>query len=141
MMADKTTRTPKLLSGGNPQIPKGFGDGPVQDYIAAVPGWKQGVCAALDKIIARAVPDVKKAVKWNTPMYGVREGEWFTSFHCFTRYVKVTFFAGASLKPPPPETSKYEAIRYFHIHETDTLDDAQLARWMKQASALPGEKM
>ena len=141
MMAGKTTRTPKLLSGGNPQIPKGFGDGPVQDYIAAVPGWKQGVCAALDKIITRAVPDVKKAVKWNTPLYGVEEGHWFTAFHCFDRYVKISFFQGASMDPVPPEASKVEAVRYFHVHADDELDEDLLARWMTQASRLPGEKM
>ena len=131
-----------LLSGGNPQIAKGEGDAPVQAYIAAMPGWKRGVGQRLDAIVERTVPDVRKAVKWNSPFYGApdREG-WFLSYHCFDRYVKVTFFRGAALNPAPLETSKYPDVRYFHIHQDDELDEAQLADWVKQASRLPGEKM
>ena len=129
---------PKLLSGGNPQIPKGDGDGPVQDYIAAMPGWKQRVGRALDAIVTRTLPEVQKAVKWNSPFYGVVNPIWFMSFHCFDRYVKVTFFDGASLDPPPPETSKYTKIRYLHVHEDDVIDEKRFAKWVKQASKLPG---
>ncbi len=135
----KTAR-PKLLSGGNPQIAKGHGEAPVRAYIAAVPGWKQDVCARLDAIISRAVPKVKKAVKWNSPFYGLEEDRWFLSFHVFTRYVKVTFFKGASLKPQPAGKSKYPAVRYYDIHEGE-LDEKQFRDWVKQASKLPGEKM
>jgi hypothetical protein len=135
------TGKPKLLSGGNPQIPKGAGDGPVQAYIAAMPGWKQAVGQRLDAIIADVVPDARKAVKWNTPFYGAPDAEgWFLSFHVFTRYVKVTFFRGAALDPPPAGTSKYPDVRYYDIHEGE-LDEAQFAAWVRQASALPGEKM
>ena len=143
-MADKTSleEKPKLLAGGNPQIAKGYGDAPVQAYIAAMPGWKQGVGRRLDAVIARAIPNVRKAVKWNTPFYGAPDEEgWFLSFHCFDRYVKVAFFRGSALEPPPPVRSKYEDVRYFHIHEDDEIDEAQLADWVKQASLLPGEKM
>lgn len=140
-MGDGKDKAPKLLSGGNPQIPKGFGEAPVQAYLDAVPGWKQDVCRKLDRIIVKAVPDVRKAVKWNTPLYGVAEGEWFTAYHCMTRYVKVTFFAGAELEPPPLETSKVKRVRYLHIHEGEAIDEAQLEDWMKQASTLPGETM
>lgn len=137
-MADKQ---PVLLSGGNPQIPKGDGDGPVQAYIAAMPGWKRDVGRRLDALIGRAVPGVRKAVKWNSPFYGVEDRTWFLSFHCFTRYVKVTFFQGARLDPAPPERSKYPAVRYFHIHEDDALDEARFTDWVKQASRLPGERL
>jgi hypothetical protein len=134
-----------LLSGGNPQIAKGYGDAPVQAYIAAMPGWKRGVGRRLDALIERAVPGVKKAVKWNSPFYGVEdqgEGQaWFLSFHCFTKYVKVTFFRGASLRPVPPGPSKHKDVRYLDIHEDDRLDEAQVAAWVKQASLLPGERM
>jgi hypothetical protein len=129
-----------LLSGGNPQIAKGFGDGPVQAYIAAMPGWKQDTGRTLDKLIARTVPGVKKAVKWNTPFYGIEEGVWFLSFHCFTKYIKVTFFRGASLDPVPPGTSKHEDVRYLDIYE-GRLDEALFTAWVKQASELPGEKL
>ena len=131
-----------LLAGGNPQIPKGYGDAPVQAYIAAMPGWKSEVGRRLDALIERAVPGVRKAVKWNSPFYGApdREG-WFLSYHCFTKYVKLTFFRGASLRPAPPVGSRYEDVRYFHIHEDDALDEAQLADWVKQAGLLPGETM
>ena len=142
MDAGKATGEPVLLSGGNPQIPKGEGDAPIQAYIAAMPGWKRAVGRRLDAIITKALPDVRKAVKWNSPFYGAADQEgWFLSFHVFTRYVKVTFFQGASLKPAPAVTSKYEAVRYFHIHEDDAIDEAQFADWVEQASRLPGEKM
>ena len=130
-----------LLSGGNPQIPKGEGDAPVQAYIAAMPGWKQEVGRNLDALIERSVPGVHKAVKWNSPFYGIESGVWFVSYHCFTKYVKVTFFRGASLRPVPPVTSKHQDVRYFHIHEDDEFDEAQFAGWVKQASELPGERM
>jgi hypothetical protein len=129
-----------LLSGGNPQIAKGDGDAPVAAYIAAMPGWKRDVGRRLDKLIARAVPGVRKAVKWNSPFYGA-EGEkngWFLSFHCFAKYVKVAFFRGASLRPVPPGASKRKEVRYLDIHEDDGLDEAQFAAWVKQASRLPG---
>ena len=128
---------PRLLSGGNPQIAKGEGDAPVRAYVAAMPGWKRDVGRRLDAIIARTVPGVQKAVKWNSPFYGVEGKGWFLSFHVFTRYVKVTFFRGTSLRPVPPGESKHEAVRYLDIHEGE-LDEAQLARWVKQAAALPG---
>jgi hypothetical protein len=132
---------PALLSGGNPQVPKADGDAPVQVYIAAMPGWKRDVGRRLDAIIARTVPGVRKAVKWNSPFYGVEDRVWFLSFHCFTNYVKVAFFRGASLSPVPPGESKHKNVRYLDIHEDDELDEAQLAAWVKQAAALPGERM
>lgn len=128
----------RLLSGGNPQIPKGDGDAPVQAYIAAVPDWRQDVCRWLDDLIVRAVPGVRKAVKWNSPFYGVEGRGWFLSFHVFTRYVKVTFFRGGSLLPKPPGASKDPQVRYLDIRETDPRDEAQVASWVKQASVLPG---
>ena len=134
------TAKPTLLSGGNPQIAKGYGDAPVKAYIAAMPGWKRDIGQRLDALIVRAVPGVKKAVKWNSPFYGVEEGVWFLSFHVFTRYVKVTFLRGASLRPPPPGASKHKEVRYLDIHE-DGLDEAQVTAWVKQASRLPGERM
>jgi hypothetical protein len=137
---DKATE-PVLLSGGNPQIAKGYGDAPVQAWIAAAPGWKSEAARRLDALIERTVPGVKKAVKWNTPMYGLEEGSWFASFHAFDRYLKVAFFRGASLDPPPPVGSKQKDVRYFHIHEDEPADQAQLADWIKQASRLPGERM
>ncbi|HEY3516038.1 MAG TPA: DUF1801 domain-containing protein [Gammaproteobacteria bacterium] len=127
-----------LLSGGNPQIAKGEGDAPVQAYIAAMPGWKRDLGRRLDALIVRSVPSVRKAVKWNSPFYGVEGRGWFLSFHVFTRYVKLTFFRGAALQPVPPGASKHEGVRYLDIHEGDELDEAQLARWVKQAAALPG---
>ena len=138
----KTSKSPAkkvvLLSGGNPQIGKGEGDAPVQAYIAAMPDWKRDVGRRLDTLIARSVPSVRKAVKWNSPFYGVEDQGWFLSFHVFTRYVKVTFFRGASLQPVPPGSSKQKDVRYLDIHEGDELDEAQLASWVKQAAALPG---
>ena len=132
---------PKLLSGGNPQIPLGYGDAPVQAYIAAMPGWKQAVGQQLDALITRTVPEVAKAVKWNSPFYGVEQGLWFLSFHCFTKYVKVTFFRGAALDPVPPGASKQPEVRYLDIRERDVPDEALLAEWVRQASALPGERL
>ena len=133
---------PKLLSGGNPQIPKGEGDGPVQAWIDAVPGWKSPMWRRIDDLIGRTVPGVRKAVKWNSPFYGApdREG-WFLSVHAFDRYLKVTFLRGAELKPTPKVTSKHPQVRYFHIHEEDELDEAAFAEWIRQAAALPGEVM
>lgn len=128
----------KLLSGGNPQIPKGDGDTPVQAYIAAMPGWKSEAGARLDALIERTVPGVKKAVRWNSPFYGVEGRGWFLSFHCYARYIKVAFFRGASLHPAPPVESKDENTRYFHIHEDDSLDEDEVANWIGQASELPG---
>ena len=151
MMAAKTSRKsakvakkaavkrgPPRLAGGNPQIAKAEGDAPVQAYIAAMPGWKRDVGRRLDALITRTVPGVRKAVKWNSPFYG-REGEgWFIAIHTFTKYVKVAFFRGASLRPVPPGESKSNDTRSLDIHEDDKLDEAQLARWVKQASRLPG---
>ena len=130
-----------LLSGGNPQIAKGYGDAPVQAYIAAMPGWKRDVGRRLDALIVRTVPGVHKAVKWNSPFYGIEGQGWFLSFHCFTKYVKVAFFRGTSLRPVPPGESKQKEVRYLDIHEDDQFDEAQLAAWVKQASQLPGERM
>ena len=127
-----------LLSGGNPQIAKADGDAPVQAYIAAMPGWKSDLGKRLDALIVRTAPNVRKAVKWNSPFYGIEGQGWFLSFHVFTRYVKVTFFRGASLRPVPPGASKHKDVRYFDIHEGDELDEAQMANWVKQAAALPG---
>ena len=129
-----------LLSGGNPQIAKGTGDAPVQAYIAAMPDWKRDVGRRLDALIVRAVPGVAKAVKWNSPFYGVEDPLWFLSFHCFAKYVKVAFFRGASLRPVPPGASKQKEVRYLDIYEGE-LDEAQFVDWVKQASKLPGEKM
>jgi hypothetical protein len=132
---------PRLLSGGNPQIPKGYGDTPVQAYIAATPGWKRAVVARLDALIEQAAPGVHKAVKWNSPLYGAETGLWFLGLHGFTRYVKVSFFRGAALTPLPPGTSKQPAVRYLDIHETDVLDEALFIDWVEQASRLPGERL
>ncbi len=132
---------PILLSGGNPQIAKGYGDAPVQAYIAAMPGWKSALGRRLDALIERTVPGVRKAVKWNSPFYGIEDQVWFLSFHCFTNYVKVAFFRGASLDPVPPGTSKQKEVRYLDIREHDAFDEAQFADWVRQASQLPGERM
>jgi hypothetical protein len=131
---------PTLLAGGNPRIAKADGDAPVQAYIAALPGWKRDVGRRLDALVARTVPGVRKAVKWNSPFYGVEGQGWFLSFHCFTKYVKVAFFRGASLSPLPPGKSSHKEVRYVDIHE-DEFDEAQLALWVKQASQLPGVRM
>lgn len=130
--------TPRLLTGGNPQIAKGDGDQPVQEYIRAMPGWKRDAGARLDAIIERAFPSVKKAVKWNSPFYGVEGKGWFLGVHCCTKYIKVAFFQGVLLDPQPPVTSKDPQVRYFHIYEHDELHEGQIARWVKQASELPG---
>lgn len=139
--AGQAAAKPALLAGGNPQIAKGEGDAPVQAYIAAMPGWKTEVGRRLDELIVRSVPGVRKAVKWNSPLYGVEGQGWFLGIHCFTRYVKVAFFRGTSLHPVPPGESKSKETRYLHIHENDQVDEAQLAAWVKQASQLPGERM
>jgi hypothetical protein len=128
-----------LLSGGNPQIAKADGDAPVQAYIAAMPGWKSNLGKRLDALIVRNAPNVRKAVKWNSPFYGIEGQGWFLSFHVFTRYVKVTFFAGTSLRPiPPGGTPKSKEARWIDIHEADDLDESQMATWVKQAAAIPG---
>jgi hypothetical protein len=129
---------PRLLSGGNPQIAKADGDAPVQAYIAAMPGWKRDVGRKLDALITRAVPDVRKAVKWNSPLYGMAGRGWLIGIHVYTKYVKVTFFNGAALRPLPPGESKHKDVRYLDVREHDSLDEAQLAAWVKQASRLPG---
>jgi hypothetical protein len=133
--------SPRLLSGGNPQIPKGEGNEPVQAYIAAMPGWKRDVGRRLDTIVERTVPGVRKAVKWNSPLYGAGDEGWFLSYHCFTKYVKVSFFRGTSLRPVPPGESKHPEVRYLDIREDEPFDEAQFTDWVKQASRLPGEKM
>lgn len=132
---------PKLLAGGNPQIAKAYGDAPVQAYIAAMPGWKSAIGSRLDELITRTVPNVHKAVKWNSPFYGIEGQGWFLGIHCFTKYIKVAFFRGTSLRPVPPGESKQKEVRYLNIHEDDPLDEAQFADWVQQASALPGERM
>jgi hypothetical protein len=136
-----STKKPVLLSGGNPQIAKADGDAPVQAYIAAMPGWKSEVGRRLDALIVRTVPSVRKAVRWNSPFYGIEGCGWFLSFHCFTKYVKVTFLNGASLRPLPPVESKHQNVRYFHIHENDQIDEELVANWIRQASELPGENL
>ncbi len=132
---------PKLLSGGNPQIPKGDGDAPVQAYITAMPGWKHDVGHRIDELVGRVVPDVQKAVRWNSPFYGIEGQGWFLSFHCFTKYVKLTWLNGASLEPMPPVDSKHPDVRYSHIGEDDDFDEAQLSSWIRQAGGLPGEQL
>ena len=132
---------PTLLAGGNPQIAKADGDAPVQAYIAAIPGWKHDVGRRLDALIADTVRGVRKAIKWNSPLYGVEGQGWFLGIHCFTKYVKVAFFRGTSLRPVPPGDSKSKETRYLDIYEGDQLDEAQLAAWVKQASQLPGQRM
>jgi hypothetical protein len=134
----KPTPEPKLLSGGNPQIAKGDGDAPVQAYIDAMPGWKHDLGRRLDELIVATVPNVTKAVKWNSPFYGIEGNGWFVSFHCLTKYVKVAFFKGAALTPMPPGESKTADTRYLDVYEHDELDLAQLAMWIKQASQQPG---
>ena len=130
--------TVHLLSGGNPQIPKGDGDAPVQAYIAAMPGWKSDVGRRIDALVERTVPDVRKGVRWNSPFYGMEGKGWFLSLHCLTKYVQLTFFKGASLDPPPPGRFKDPDSRYLNIYEDDKLDEELLARWLKQASEIPG---
>jgi len=134
----KKAAKPTLLAGGNPQIAKADGDAPVQAYIAAMPGWKRDVARRLDALIVRTVPGVRKAVKWNSPFYGVDGQGWFLSFHTFTNYVKVTFFRGTSLHPIPPGESKHKEVRYVDIRQNDQVDEAQMAMWIRQSAALPG---
>jgi hypothetical protein len=141
-MVDKSPIKPVLLSGGNPQIAKGEGDAPVQAYVAAMPGWKRAVGQWLDATVTAALPGVRKAVKWNSPFYGAPNGEgWIVSYHCFDKYVKVTFFRGASLDPPPPVASKQKDVRCFHIREGELLDEERFTDWVRQAGALPGETL
>lgn len=132
---------PALLSGGNPQIPKGDGDAPVAAYIAAMPGWKRDVGARLDALVARTVPGVRKAVRWNTPFYGIEGQGWFLGFHCFTKYVKVTFLRGSALRPVPPGESKHKDVRYLDIYEDRPLDGELRTSWIKQASEVPGDPL
>jgi len=139
--AENSGREVRLLSGGNPQIPKADGDAPVQAYIAAMPEWKGEVGRRLDDLIARTVPEVRKAVRWNSPFYGIEGQGWFLSYHCFTKYVKVTFLNGVSLRPVPPVASKHEQVRYFHIHEGDEIDEELWVSWLEQAVGLPGEEL
>lgn len=136
-----TTDTPRLLSGGNPQIAKGDGDEPVKAYIEAMPDWKHDVGRRLDELIERTVPDVKKAVRWNSPFYGIEGQGWFLSYHCYTDYVKVTFFRGTSLEPVPPIESKQKGVRYVHIHADAQADWESIANWIRQASEVPGEQL
>jgi hypothetical protein len=133
------TSKPKLLSSGNPQIPKGDGNAPVQDYIAAMPGWKSDIGRRLDAIVEKTCPDVQKAVKWNTPLYGNSDG-WFFAMYCYKKYIQLTFMKGASLSPLPPVASKVEGTRYFNIFEDDEFDEELITDWIAQASKLPGTK-
>lgn len=132
---------PVRLSGGNPQIAKGDGDGPVQAYIAAMPGWQSEVGRRLDALIVRTVPEVRKMVKWNSPFYGVDGQGWFLGLHCMKTYIKIAFFRGTSLQPMPPVASKQQDVRYLHIRESDDLDEAQVGDWVRQASRLPGQRL
>ena len=134
----KAARKPVMLTGGNPQIAKGDGEAPVRAYIAAIPGWKRDIGKRIDELIVRNAPTVRKAVKWNSPFYGIEGQGWFMGFHCMTKYVKVAFFRGASLRPPPPGESKHKDVRYLDIHEGQSLDEQVFAKWVRQASALPG---
>lgn len=139
---DEQTGSPKLLAGGNPQVPKGEGDGPVRTYIAAMPGWKREVGERLDDLVVRTVPDLRKAVKWNQPFYGAEgKGGWFLSFRCYTAYVQVQFFKGTSLDPMPPKPSKHDEVRYLDIHQDEEIDEGLLRSWIEQAASLPGETM
>ena len=135
----KPSTSPKLLSGGNPQIPKGDGNAPVEAYLAVMPGWKQDVGRRLDELIVETVPGVQKAIRWNTPFYGIEGQGWFVAFHCITKYIKVSFFKGTSLKPVPPEESKLQDVRYWHVFEVEGIDEKQFAAWVKQASRLEGD--
>ena len=141
-MAKRTQRTVSKSSARkrheSPQIAKADGDAPVQAYIAAMPGWKRDVGRRLDALIVRTVPGVRKAVKWNSPFYGVEGQGWFLNFHTFTNYVKVAFFRGTSLRPVPPGESKHKEVRYLDIHEDDQLDEAQMATWIRQPRGSSG---
>lgn len=140
-MARKTSQKPVLLAGGNPQIAKGDGDAVVQAYIAAMPEWKHNAGRRLDQLIVRTVPNVRKAVRWNTPFYGIEGEGWFLGFHCLTKYIKVSFFRGTSLDPVPPVSSKQKDVRYFHIHEDDELNERLVVSWIRQAAVLPGDTL
>ena len=140
-MAGEKSDKPVLLSGGNPQIAKGYGDEPVQAWIAAAPGWKSTMGAEIDAVVTRLAPGVSKAVKWNTPLYGVGDGTWFLSFHAMTAYLKVAFHNGVELDPPLPVGSKQPKVRYLHFDEAKPFDDAAFTAWVKQVVAIPGEKM
>ncbi|WP_411817335.1 DUF1801 domain-containing protein [Hyphococcus sp. DH-69] len=137
-MTDKNKA--KLLSSGNPQIPKGDGDAPVQAYIAAMPGWKSDIGRRIDDIVNQNFPAIQKAVKWNTPLYGKEDG-WFMAMYCYKKYVQLTFMRGTSLTPVPPVPSKVDGTRYLNIYEDDELDQEQIADWVRQASKLPGVKL
>lgn len=139
-VAPRAAATPKLLSGGNPQIPKADGDEPVQAYIAAMPGWKRDVGRRIDELVVANVPNVRKAVRWNTPFYGIEGQGWFLGVHCITKYVKVAFLRGTSLRPMPPVESKNEGTRYFHVHEGEEIDEKQWSSWLRQAAKIPGDK-
>lgn len=139
--AAQPAATPRLLSGGNPQIAKGDGDAFVQAYIDAMPGWKRDVGRRLAAIVSRTVPDVRKAVRWNTPFYGIEGRGWFLGFHCITKYVKVALLNGSSLDPLPPVASRDPKTRYVHVHEDEALDEDRFASWVRQASALPGDPL
>ncbi|MEM8873254.1 MAG: DUF1801 domain-containing protein [Planctomycetota bacterium] len=132
---------PKLLSGGNPQIAKADGDEPVRAYITAMPGWKQDIGRGVDQLVVELVPEVRKAVRWNSPFYGVADNGWFLSMHCFTKYVKLSWLNGGSLDPLPPVASKHAEVRYLHLGEDDPVDTPQMRAWIKQAAALPGEDL
>ena len=132
---------PRLLSGGNPQIPKGDGPGPVRDYIAAMPEWKQPIGQRIDALIEESIPDVRKAVKWNQPFYGTDGQTWLLSFRCFTHYVQIAFHRGSSLDPRPPKASKHPEVRYLDIRQDDEIDEAQLRAWFAQSSELPGAEL
>lgn len=140
MADDRADKKPVLLSGGNPQIAKGYGDGPIQAYIAAMPGWKSEVGARIDKLIEQVVPDVAKAVKWNSPFYGTEGNGWFLSIHCYTKYIQVAFFRGTSLRPMPPGDSKHPEVRYLKVFEGE-FDEDQFCDWVRQAHKLPGEQL
>jgi hypothetical protein len=137
----KSTDNPALLSGGNPQIAKGHGDAPVEAWIAAAPGWKSDAARRIDDLVTHTVPDVQKAVKWNSPLYGMAGNGWFLSMHCYASYIKIAFFCGVQLNPMPPEGSKTPSARYLHVHEGEALDERQLVEWVRQASELEGERM
>lgn len=137
--ADASDEGPRLLAGGNPQVSKGDGDGPVQTYIAAMPGWKRALGERLDALVVATVPDVAKAVRWNQPFYGIADDGWFFAFRCFTRTVQLQFFRGSSLVPEPPKAASHPEVRYLDVAEHDELDEAQVVDWIRQASELPGE--
>lgn len=135
------TTTPRLSAGGNPQLPKGDGDAIVQQWITAIPGWKRTIGEELDSLITATVPAVRKAIRWNTPFYGIKDNGWFMAFHCLNKYIKVAFLHGTALVPPPPVSSKQLRVRYLHLFESNPPDRLLLANWILQASQLPGENV